>query len=233
MERLMTSKLRPRVFISYSTRNKRKIKRIAEALKEAGIDVWIDLWEISVGDSITSSIAEALNEADYLVVALSRASIASPWVSLETGAALIRELREHKNILLPILLEPCDIPIFLSHKKYADFTKGFEYGLDELMRCMGVGSLEADFEQLSQTVTPQQVQIILEVDEGRIFQDPVYFDDEEGVAPEVQMLFVLGLLRIKATGYFSGMIEATGLGRRFASWYCKRHNEAFAKVDRR
>lgn len=209
--------LRPRVFISYSKRNRKKVKRIAEALEKAGFNIWIDFWEVRIGDPIPEKIIKALNEVDYLVVALSKASVDSQWVNLEIGAALIRELRERRTILLPIRLERCELPPFLAYKRYADFTKGFEYGLNELIKC--IRSPEVEFEQLAKVVTPEQVQIILEVSEGKAFQEPVYFDDAEGVVPEVRKLFELKLLEVRSTSQFSGIIVVTDLGRRFANWY--------------
>ncbi len=50
------------------------------------------------------------------------------------NAGLALELEKRDVFVLPILIEHCSIPLFLKDKKYADFTKGFQHGLDELLR---------------------------------------------------------------------------------------------------
>jgi len=46
---------------------------------------------------------------------------------------LMRELEEKSTIVLPALLEKCEIPTFLKEKRYADFTKSFDTGLKDIV----------------------------------------------------------------------------------------------------
>jgi hypothetical protein len=46
----------PRVFISHSSQDKSFAEKIALDLKRRGIGIWIDKWEIKVGDSLRASV---------------------------------------------------------------------------------------------------------------------------------------------------------------------------------
>jgi hypothetical protein len=122
------------VFISYSHADAGFAESLAANIfKKAKTSVWIDRWELNVGDSLIRRIEEAITEASAIVVVLSKASVESEWVRKELSAGLIRELEEKRVVVLPILLEDCAIPLFLRDKKYADFRKDFDTGLRQVL----------------------------------------------------------------------------------------------------
>jgi len=51
----------PKVFISHSSKDKAFAEHLAADLKNAGLEVWLDKWEIEVGDSIVKKINAGLN----------------------------------------------------------------------------------------------------------------------------------------------------------------------------
>ena len=122
-----------KVFISYSSKDRRFIERLAKDLKAAGVDVWWDEWEIKVGDSIVQKINDGIQESAYLIVVLSRSSVASLWVQEELSAATMHMLNSRSIALLPLRIEPCDIPLLLAHRKFADFQISYDHGLDQLL----------------------------------------------------------------------------------------------------
>ncbi len=122
-----------RVFLSYSSEDRPFVDRIAQDLERVNVGIWYDKWEIRVGDSLIEKISEGIRENDYLALMLSPNSVTSEWVRREVNAALIRELDEKKVIILPVLIESCEIPTLLREKKYADFRKSYENGFDELV----------------------------------------------------------------------------------------------------
>jgi hypothetical protein len=122
-----------RLFLSHSHADKGFVERLAGDLCSKGIGVWMDKWEIRVGESLLIKITEGIQEAGYLGVILSKASVRSEWVRKELNTALMRELQERRVVVLPILLEECDVPLLLRDKKYADFTKNYTDGLNALM----------------------------------------------------------------------------------------------------
>lgn len=121
------------VFISYSSKDRDFVERLATDLKSRGLYVWFDQWELKVGDSLIEKINAGITSQDYLVVVLSKTSVRSQWVMKELNAALMKELTERRVVVLPILIEDCDIPTLLSEKVYADFRDDYSSGLDRLL----------------------------------------------------------------------------------------------------
>lgn len=121
------------VFISYSSKDKSFVDKLAIRLVKERIKIWIDRWEINVGDSLIDKIQNALTESSFLIVVLSKHSVESEWCRKELNSGLIREIESKSVVILPVLIEDCTIPPFLREKKYADFKNDFEKGFEELM----------------------------------------------------------------------------------------------------
>jgi hypothetical protein len=121
------------IFISYSHENKDFVQKLAANLIRHNTHVWVDTWELNVGDSIIQHVQDAIKCASALLVVLSKESVSSEWCKKELSAGLIRELEEKKVIVLPLLLEDCDVPIFLRDKLYADFRSDFDSGLSAVL----------------------------------------------------------------------------------------------------
>jgi len=109
------------IFISYSHKDKGFARTLAGMLVHSRHNVWIDEWELNAGDSIIGKVQDAVGEADALLVILSKASVASEWCQKELRTALVRELDEKRVLVIPCLIEDCDIPLFLREKLYVDF----------------------------------------------------------------------------------------------------------------
>lgn len=101
------------IFISYSHADKTFVNKLATHLVRHNAHVWIDSWELNVGDSLIQRIQQAIQESSALLVVLSKASVQSEWCKKELNAGLVRELEEKKVLVLPVLVEDCDIPIDL------------------------------------------------------------------------------------------------------------------------
>lgn len=130
----------PSVFLAHSSSDKFFVRRLAEELRKSGVKIWIDEAEIKVGDSLTQKIGQAISETDYFGVVLSFNSISSEWVQKELQIALQKEIEEGRVIILPILMEPVEIPLFLRDKLYADFTTPdkFEQSVKKIVESLGI-----------------------------------------------------------------------------------------------
>jgi hypothetical protein len=126
-----------KIFLSHSSSDKSFTRILAEDLLEYGFNVWLDEWEIKVGDSITQKISDGIDESLYLIIILSKSSVSSKWVKKELNSALSIELDREKVFILPVLIEDCEIPALLKDKKYADFRSKYHDGLGELLRVFG------------------------------------------------------------------------------------------------
>jgi len=128
------------VFLSHSSDDKVFARRLGNDLRQYGAKVWIDEAEIKIGDSLIDKISEGLSEMQYVIVLLSKYSCDSEWVKRETNIALSKEIQGKKVIVLPCLIEDCDIPLFLIDKKYADFRNASKYvsSRQELINTIGL-----------------------------------------------------------------------------------------------
>lgn len=75
-------------------------------------------------------------DASALLVVLSNASVNSDWCRREITAGLVRELEEKRVVILPVLVEACEIPLFLRDKKYADFRTNPDKGLHDVLEAI-------------------------------------------------------------------------------------------------
>lgn len=120
-------------FISYSHADKKFVDKLALSLVQNEIPIWMDRWELRLGDSLLSKVQEAIKDAGSLLVVLSKASVKSAWCKEELNAGLVRQLKEQEVFVLPLLKEDCEIPPFLQDKMYADFRKKFDDGLNTVL----------------------------------------------------------------------------------------------------
>lgn len=124
------------IFISYSRADRDFVDRLAKQLLARHVSIWLDKWELHVGDSLITKIQEAITGASGLLIVLSKNSVKSEWCKKELNSGLIRELEEKRVVILPLLLEDCDIPIFLREKLYADFRSDFDEGLRTILEAV-------------------------------------------------------------------------------------------------
>lgn len=122
------------VFISYSTKDSDFIDKLSVELIKNKIPIWLDKFEMQPGDSLINKIQDGLTDSTFLIVVLSQYSIESEWCKKELNAGLMRELEEKQVVVIPILLDNCQIPIFLKEKVYADFRTSFDNGFNNLLR---------------------------------------------------------------------------------------------------
>lgn len=89
----------PKVFISHASEDKdRFVTEFAKKLRENGVDVWLDKWEMLPGDSLVDKIfEEGLKEAQAVIIVLSKYSIEKPWVREELNASLLTKLIKEQD----------------------------------------------------------------------------------------------------------------------------------------
>lgn len=121
------------VFLSHSHLDKVIARQIYLELTRHSFVCWFDEAELSPGDSLIQKIEAAIDSVDYLVVLLSRASIASPWVQKELRSVLVEEIAGGRIRVIPVQIEDCDVPRFLKDKLYLDLRDDFTNQINELI----------------------------------------------------------------------------------------------------
>jgi hypothetical protein len=128
----------PQVFLSYARQDAQAVERVAEDLRRRGVDLWMDRQDLVAGDRWLPQIEAAISEADFMLVFMSEASLKSRWVQREYQVALQRQAEIGGNSLIPVLLEPVELPGFLAAIQYVDLTKSYDDGIRQLLHALKV-----------------------------------------------------------------------------------------------
>lgn len=122
-----------KLFISHSSQDKDYANILYTDLKNAGCVPWLDEWDIVGGQSIPAEIEKGIDNSDFLLILLSKNSVASNWVRTEWESSIWDENKDKQIRVIPILIEDCTIPRFLKAKKYIDFREGYAEAFRNLL----------------------------------------------------------------------------------------------------
>lgn len=103
--------MHPKAFISHASEDKQRfVLPFSERLRAAGIDAWLDRWEMLPGDSLVDKIfEEGLRNASAVVIVLSANSVNKPWVREELNSAFVKRVNSGSK-LIPVVLDACNVP---------------------------------------------------------------------------------------------------------------------------
>lgn len=126
-----------KVFVSHSSSDKDFVDSLVADLARREVPVWYDKFDLRVGDSVSEGINDGLSQAKYFLIVLSKSSVQSRWVKEELSAALMQQVAAGGTFILPVILEECQVPPLLKHRRYADFRSNYDRGLEELLGVWG------------------------------------------------------------------------------------------------
>lgn len=135
----------PSAFFSYCRVDSEFALKLAEDLKAAGANVWMDQLDIEPGTPWDGAVEEALKRSPRMLVILSPVSASSDNVRDEVSFALSKQKR-----IIPILYRDCDVPFRLARLQHIDFRIDYARGLKALIRTLGMEQLA----QVSTTPAP-------------------------------------------------------------------------------
>jgi isopentenyl diphosphate isomerase/L-lactate dehydrogenase-like FMN-dependent dehydrogenase len=118
-----------RVFISYNHQDSEFAMKLADSLKEIGVKPVMDRLELRVGDDIQSAIDKMIESSEFVIIIASANSQKSDWMYKESLQALKRQKK-----ILPVALDPSAIPDDLKGIFYADFSKDYDAGIEQLTK---------------------------------------------------------------------------------------------------
>ncbi|MEJ0059945.1 MAG: TIR domain-containing protein [Terricaulis sp.] len=104
------------IFISYSSEDRNRVRPLAEALQARGFDIWWDR-SLAAGQDYASVIDRELRAAKAVIVVWTAGSAASTFVRDEAGRA------RDEGRLVPVLLDPVQIPLGFGSFQAEDFTR--------------------------------------------------------------------------------------------------------------
>jgi hypothetical protein len=88
-------------FISHASEDKNVVDPLAEALRGAGLKIWLDHQALHLGDSLREKIDEGLAESRFGIVILSPSFLAKSWPKRELNGLMALEELGHK-VILPV-----------------------------------------------------------------------------------------------------------------------------------
>lgn len=130
------------VFVSHAHEDSAFCQALVAGLRQAGADVWYDEHNLGYG-RLMDVIERELKQRRVFLVVLSPAAISSPWVKREVFAAISLHDSEAERIVLPIMAQPCEVPLLW--REYRWLSGPNDAGLApteavrELVRTLGLG----------------------------------------------------------------------------------------------
>jgi hypothetical protein len=126
-----------KVFISHSSVDKAFVRGLAVDLSAIGHQPWVDEWQILAGESIVERVGTGIEDADFMVVVLSKSAVSSQWVENEWQAKYWTEVNEKRVVVIPAVVDDCNVPTLLRAKKYIDFRQDYTAALELLSESIG------------------------------------------------------------------------------------------------
>ena len=117
-------------FLSYARLDERTALRFADDLIAAGVSVWVDQYDIQPSQHWDKAVETAVRGCQGVIVILSPRSAASPNVADEVSVAM-----DGGKEIIPILIEPCTMPLRMTRMQYIDAVKDYDAAV---RRCLAV-----------------------------------------------------------------------------------------------
>ncbi len=129
-----------RVFLCHSSEDKDKIRDLHRRLRRDGMHPWLDEEDILPGQDWEGEIRKAIKSSRYVLVCLSKGSIIKRgYLQKEIRQALsvAEEQPEGSIFLIPVRLEPCEVPSWLDVWQWVDLFSA--NGYKRLLRSLREG----------------------------------------------------------------------------------------------
>ncbi|WAR25946.1 TLR1-like protein [Mya arenaria] len=107
------------VFVCHVNENVHEVRTIVTNLEKGGVKCCYDERDFTAGRSILENMLEKINESVHMLFVLSEDFSKSRFAKHELEEAIHQQIREDFSII-PLKIEPCDVPQILKNKTYID-----------------------------------------------------------------------------------------------------------------
>lgn len=116
-------------FVCHSSDDKEKVRELCRRFRRDGIEYWLDEERLLPGMNWSYEIEEAMRRTRYVLICLTAAIRRAGFVHEELNQALdlARQQPEGSVFLIPVRLEPCEIPASLRHLHCVDYFQETGY----------------------------------------------------------------------------------------------------------
>ncbi len=118
------------VFVSYAAEDSQWAERLAEQLRDRGLDVYFDEWHLLPGDVVVHQLEAAFRESRSGIAVISPAAERSPRARDEY-AALYAESACRGLRFVPVLIGDAALPPFAETRVCVDFRAGTDASYDD------------------------------------------------------------------------------------------------------
>ena len=124
------------VFLSHSSDDKSLVRKLAALLKERGLRVWFDEWNIKPGDDIWYQVERGLGDSYALILCMTPSTFGSDWVTLERNTRLFLDPLNKDRRFIPLLMKSCKVPSTIQRYKYINGKKIDARLAREILECI-------------------------------------------------------------------------------------------------
>jgi len=111
-------------FLSYSRSDEDFALRLAKDLQARGVEMWVDRFSIRPSEHWDRAIERAIRGCRTVIAVLSPRSVASENVADEISLAI-----DAGKPIIPVVIEPCDLPLRLTRRHLIDATGSYDIAL--------------------------------------------------------------------------------------------------------
>jgi hypothetical protein len=127
----------PHIVIPYNYVDHGFASKLTAALRQDRITPWIDDIDMSAGTLLVHRVAQAARPVDFVIPAISSASLASNWVQRELKVVMARSFLGRHVRVLPARVDNCVLPDFLTSLPFLDFHRnGWDAAYGDLIVTM-------------------------------------------------------------------------------------------------
>jgi small GTP-binding protein len=114
------------VFLCHSPKDKPAVRELAQLLKNDGLRVWFDEWEIKPGKRRARKVQQGLQQSRTLVLVMSANAFGPDWEVLERQTALFRDPASPERRFVPLRLDDAAISQALKQFESVDWRQRSE-----------------------------------------------------------------------------------------------------------
>jgi len=145
------------VFLSYAYEDREKVIEISRELAKAGYQSWMDVQNLKPGQAWDIEIRKALQASKFILIFLSENSLRKEgYLQKEIKSALrLAESKPEGTIyIIPIRLEPIEIPNYLKHIHVLDLDRPHGSNWEKLLAALKESEIHGseDYEKLRNSV---------------------------------------------------------------------------------
>jgi len=133
----------PRVFIAYVQEDAAQAERLYTALRQEGMEPWLDRKKLIPGQNWPRGIERAIEVSDFFLACLSRQAVRKRGqfqAELRYALDCARRQPLDSIYLIPVRLEECPVPARISREfQYVDLFPDWEVGFQKVVQALRKG----------------------------------------------------------------------------------------------